>query len=140
MGIKKESNFIVKCINNKNCNDLTLGREYPVHSVERWSSGFSIYHLINDNGDYCNYPIEHFEIVKDLDNDMVNHPNHYTYKSKECKDIIEVMAEGLEGSQAYYIGAIIKYLYRFPKKNNPIQDLEKAKTYIDMIIEELKGE
>ena len=38
------------------------------------------------------------------------------------------------------MGAIIKYLYRFENKGRSIEDLKKAKTYIDMIIEELEGE
>lgn len=58
----------------------------------------------------------------------------------ECKDVIKVMCEGLEGNKAYSMGAIIKYLYRFENKGRSIEDLKKAKTYIDMIIEELEGE
>lgn len=71
-------------------------------------------------------------------NDMVHHPDHYNYKSMECIDIIKIMCEGLAGSIAYDIGTAIKYLYRFPAKNNPIEDLQKAKTYIDMAIKELE--
>lgn len=72
--------------------------------------------------------------------DMVNHPNHYNYKSMECKDIINIMCEGIKEGQAYKLGCVVKYLYRYPMKNNAIQDLEKAKTYIDMIIKELEGD
>ena len=71
---------------------------------------------------------------------MVHHPSHYNYKSLECQDIIRIMTEGLEGEEAYYMGAIVKYLYRYPKKGKPIEDLNKAKTYIDMIIEKLESE
>lgn len=70
--------------------------------------------------------------------DMVNHPNHYTYKSVECNKVIEIMCEKINESEAYYLGAAIKYLYRYPMKNNPIQDLEKAITYINMIIDRQK--
>lgn len=76
--------------------------------------------------------------TENLDSDMVHHPNHYNYKSVECIDLINIMCEGLEGSIAYDIGTVIKYLYRFPKKENAIQDLEKCKTYIDMAIEKIK--
>ena len=78
--------------------------------------------------------------MEDETKDMVNHPSHYNTKSMECKDVIKVMCEGLQGNKAYSMGAIVKYLYRFENKGKPIEDLNKAKTYIDMIIEELEGE
>lgn len=78
--------------------------------------------------------------IEDEIKDMVNHPSHYNTKSMECKDVIKVMCEGLEGNKAYSMGAAIKYLYRFENKGRSIEDLKKAKTYIDMIIEELEGE
>ena len=78
--------------------------------------------------------------IEDETKDMVQHPSHYNTKSMECKDVIKVMCEGLEGNKAYSMGAIIKYLYRFENKGRSIEDLKKAKTYIDMIIEELEGE
>ena len=76
--------------------------------------------------------------IKNNNNDMVHHPNHYNYKSMECKDIIDIMCEGINEGQAYKLGCAIKYLYRYPQKGKPVQDLEKAKTYIDMIIKEIK--
>lgn len=70
------------------------------------------------------------------ENDMVHHPKHYNTKSLECKDVIKIMCEGLQGNKAYLMGAVIKYLYRFENKGKPIEDLNKAKTYIDMMIDE----
>lgn len=67
--------------------------------------------------------------------DMVKHPNHYNSKSMECKEIIAVMVEGLEGEDAFFMGNAIKYLYRFSDKGTPEQDLRKAKQYIDFMLE-----
>lgn len=67
--------------------------------------------------------------------DMVKHPNHYNSKSMECKDVISVMVEGLEGEDAFFMGNAIKYLYRFSDKGTPEQDLRKAKQYIDFMLE-----
>lgn len=67
--------------------------------------------------------------------DMVAHPNHYNSKSMECKDVISVMVEGLEGDDAFFMGNAIKYLYRFGDKGTPEQDLRKAKQYIDFMLE-----
>ena len=62
-------------------------------------------------------------------------PQHYKTKSMECRDIIKVMTEGLNGADAYYMGNVLKYLYRYADKNGT-EDLNKAITYIGF----LKGE
>ena len=62
-------------------------------------------------------------------------PQHYKTKSMECKDIIAIMTEGLAGVDAYYMGNIIKYMYRYDNKGGA-DDLGKAITYIGF----LKGE
>ena len=41
---------------------------------------------------------------------------------------------------SYFQGCVIKYIVRYQDKNNPIEDLEKAKEYIDMLIELEQGE
>lgn len=65
--------------------------------------------------------------------ETINHPNHYTSKSKESIEVIRIMTENLEPFQAYCMGNIIKYLYRFEDKNGK-EDLMKAKKYIDFMI------
>jgi hypothetical protein len=67
--------------------------------------------------------------------ETVNHPNHYTSKSKESIEVIRIMTENLEPFQAYCMGNIIKYLYRFEDKNGQ-EDLMKAKKYIEFMLEE----
>ena len=59
-------------------------------------------------------------------------PQHYKTKSMECKDIIAIMTEGLTGADAYYMGNIIKYLYRYDNKGGA-DDLGKAITYIGFL-------
>ena len=50
------------------------------------------------------------------------------------------MTKGLDGQEAYYVGNIIKYLYRYPAKGTAIKDLMKARQYLDFLIttEEVK--
>ena len=62
-------------------------------------------------------------------------PQHYKTKSMECREVIKVMTEGLSGADAYYMGNVLKYLYRYADKNGT-EDLAKAITYIGF----LKGE
>ena len=72
------------------------------------------------------YPIENEE------HDNVNSPQHYQGKV-ECIDCIESATAGLNGIEAFCTGNAIKYLYRWKRKNG-IEDLKKAKYYIDKII------
>ena len=66
--------------------------------------------------------------------DNVNHPPHYTAGGVECIDAIESATTGLTGAEAYSTGAAIKYLWRWKKKNG-IEDLQKARWYLDRLIE-----
>ena len=120
----------VKCIDNEGVEScLTIGEIYNAQKHKRG------YEVIDDDGNATTFRTSRFEVLEDDDEDMVHHPSHYNYKSLECQDIISIMTEGLEGEEAYCLGCAIKYLYRYPKKGKPIEDLRKAKTYIDMIID-----
>lgn len=65
----------------------------------------------------------------------VDHPDHYQTSSIECIDAIEAAVEGLDPIEAFNVGTAIKYLWRFKKKGKPIEDLEKAKWYINRLID-----
>lgn len=65
--------------------------------------------------------------------DPVNHPQHYTRGNIECIDMIEDIL-GEKGFIGYLKGNIIKYLYREEDKNG-LEDLEKAKWYLNRLID-----
>lgn len=66
--------------------------------------------------------------------DPVNAPSHYNEGSIEC---IEYLKDSLgDGFSAYLEGSIKKYLHRFRYKKKPIEDLRKAKWYLDRLIQE----
>ena len=69
-----------------------------------------------------------------MKNDEVNNPKHYTSGKIEALDIIEDATKDLDGLEAFAIGSALKYLIRFDKKNDPIQDLQKAVFYIERVI------
>lgn len=69
--------------------------------------------------------------------DKVNHPSHYNQNGMEVWDVINAFTKDLSGAEAFYAGNVIKYVLRWKHKNG-IEDLEKAKVYIDKIIEEEK--
>lgn len=85
------------------------------------------------------YSREEKEIEKGMKqfiySDEIHHPDHYTWKGVECKDVIETMVTGLSGIEAYYMGNIIKYLYRYPKKGTLETDLAKAAQYMAFLNE-----
>lgn len=67
-------------------------------------------------------------------NDSVEKPEHYTYGKYECIDILEDVLKDCSGREAFCIGNVIKYLWRFKHKNG-LQDLLKAKWYLEKAIE-----
>ena len=85
------------------------------------------------------YSREEKEIEKEMKQfiyaDEIHHPDHYTWKGVECKDVIETMVTGLSGIEAYYMGTISKYLYRYPKKGTLLSDLAKAEEYTKFLRE-----
>lgn len=70
---------------------------------------------------------------KPIEDDPVNHPSHYTQGGIECIEAIEAACVGLTGDEAYYIGQVIKYIWRWKHKNG-LQDLEKAEWYLSRLI------
>lgn len=68
--------------------------------------------------------------------DMVNHPQHYTQGGIECIDAIKAATIGKRGIEAVCVANIIKYLWRFEEKNG-IEDVCKAKWYIERLLKEM---
>jgi hypothetical protein len=63
--------------------------------------------------------------------DNVNSSSHYTYGKIECIDYIE------DKGFCFHIANAIKYLWRWKQKNG-VEDLNKARFYIDKLINELQ--
>jgi hypothetical protein len=61
--------------------------------------------------------------------DAVNHPPHYLMGGIETIDFIE--AKGL----GYNLGNVVKYITRADHKGDKLQDLEKARWYLDRAID-----
>jgi hypothetical protein len=68
--------------------------------------------------------------------EMVNHPEHYDMDDNTYEPYKVINA----WKANFNIGNAIKYLARYKKKWNPIEDLQKAKQYIDFEIECLTKE
>lgn len=72
---------------------------------------------------------------------QVNHPSHYGGESDpfEAIKVIEAWADKMPPEVVFHLGNTIKYLSRCGKKENAIQDLEKARWYLDRAIQKLKN-
>ena len=69
-------------------------------------------------------------------NDNIIRPNHYASgKGFEVFDVQEAFIHELKGMAASYWCNIVKYILRFQRKNG-VEDLKKAKYYLEKLIEE----
>jgi len=64
--------------------------------------------------------------------DMVNHPPHYTTGRIEVADYIA--DQGLD----FFAGNVVKYVSRHKHKGHPLEDLRKARWYLDYAIKQME--
>lgn len=77
--------------------------------------------------------------LKEVENntDMVNSSAHYNKAGIETIDIIQSVTG--DGFETYLQGNILKYICRYKYKNG-VEDLEKARWYLNRLIETKVGE
>lgn len=68
-----------------------------------------------------------------IKHDAVNHPSHYTRGKIEVIDFIE------DQQLPYHLGNVIKYIARAGYKGDKLEDLKKARWYLDRYINEVMG-
>lgn len=69
--------------------------------------------------------------------DPVNSPSHYNSGGIEAIEAIEASLSG-DGYRGYLKGNVMKYMWRYEKKAKPIEDLKKARWYLDRLISALE--
>jgi hypothetical protein len=84
--------------------------------------------IIGTNG---KNPIEKAKTITD----EVNQPPHYTHGKIEA---IDKILDSVEHPESYLQGNVLKYVIRYKHKGG-LQDLEKAKVYLEWLIEEVKS-
>lgn len=74
--------------------------------------------------------------MQEINDALVSHPSHYASENGiECIDAIRAaLGEGFEG---YCTGNVLKYIWRYKKKNG-LQDLKKASVYLNWLIQYLE--
>ena len=77
---------------------------------------------------------EHMDkMYGNIKHDAVNHPSHYT------RGKIEVIAFIEDQQLPYHLGNVIKYIARAGYKGDKLEDLKKARWYLDRYINEVMG-
>lgn len=115
------SGYCVDCIN-----------QFALFSAEPCKS------CINRGGKKDNFaPLKDFGFAPSVNekpvNDNVNHPSHYETGSFECIDVM-LETQGKEAVKNFCLCNAFKYIYRHNNKNG-LEDIQKAKWYIDKYIE-----
>ena len=68
--------------------------------------------------------------------DRVNSPSHYTSGKQEVIDIIEgAVKDAPSAIYGMLQGQVLKYILRVWLKDNPLEDMRKARWYLDRLIE-----
>lgn len=75
----------------------------------------------------------HMSLLEEVEaevKDNINHPDHYTVGKIEVFDFIKAW------ELSFAEGNVVKYVVRAPYKNRQVEDLKKARWYLDQLIKE----
>ena len=76
------------------------------------------------------------DFVRGICEDKVNSPAHYNNGEIECIDAI-ASALSLDELKGFVKGNVIKYMWRANHKEKEVEDLKKARWYLDYLIKKL---
>lgn len=90
-------------------------------------------HIEDSNKETVQVPTaEHInKMYGNIKHDAVNHPSHYTRGKIEVIDFIE------DQQLPYHLGNVIKYIARAGYKGDKLEDLKKARWYLDRYIKKV---
>ena len=67
--------------------------------------------------------------------EKVNHPDHYNSGQYEVVDVIDDAGFG----EGFCLGNALKYILRAKHKENYLEDLKKAKWYLEYLIQRIEN-
>jgi len=73
-------------------------------------------------------------MTKNKEHDVINNPQHYTAFGETYEPINVIEAWGL----GFCLGNVVKYIARCGKKDEPLQELKKARWYLDREIKTME--
>ena len=130
------------CDNQEDCSCCLLNKFSDVCNFNRWSDdklAIAYDHVYkNSEARLDGSHLKNEEVKMDGGStDMVSHPKHYTQGGIECIDALKAATVGKRGIEAVCVANIIKYLWRYEEKNG-VEDVRKAKWYIERLLKELE--
>ena len=146
---EKEETLNFYCNNIDDCDNCELMKKYDRDTSEFTDQYSCIFHKMSDDmlnkcynwyKEFNQSSCENAEdscCNKEPNIDMVNHPSHYTQGGIECIDALKAATISKTGIEAVCTANAIKYLWRYEEKNG-IEDVKKARWYIDRLIKELE--
>lgn len=148
---KEKETILYNYCDNKtfNCTECPLSKKYDKETDEYTDTYACVFDEMSDNmlnkcyNWYKELKLTAYENAeakycgKELNADMVNHPSHYTQGGIECIDALKAATVSKTGIEAVCTANVIKYLWRYEEKNG-IEDVKKARWYIDRLIRELE--
>jgi hypothetical protein len=75
----------------------------------------------------------------DKGREAVNHPSHYAKGGVECIDAIKASMSS-EAFNGFLKGNVLKYVWRYESKAKPVEDLKKAKWYLEKLMSEVEND
>ena len=147
---EKEETLNFYCNNIDDCDNCELMKKYDRDTSEFTDQYSCIFHKMSDDMlNKCYNWYKEFNPAacenaqdsccgKESNVDMVNHPSHYTQGGIECIDALKAATVSKTGIEAVCTANAIKYLWRYEEKNG-IEDVKKARWYIDRLIKELEN-
>lgn len=119
------------------CQDCNGCENCPIGKIEH-NQKFCVDHHWKEMDDYALKTLaEAAGIVigrEEIAEDPVNHPSHYTSGGIECLDALEASMTPIEYA-GFLKGQVFKYIWRYRLKGKPVQDLKKARFYLDRLIQ-----
>ena len=147
---KREEALNCYCNSIDDCDDCELMKKYDKDTSEFIDQYSCIFHKMSDDMlDKCYNWYKELDPAacendedsccnKETNVDMVNHPAHYTQGGIECIDALKAATVSKTGIEAVCTANAIKYLWRYEEKNG-VEDVKKARWYIDRLIKELEN-
>ncbi len=70
-----------------------------------------------------------------MSKEKINHPDHYNSGQYEVVDVIDDAGFG----EGFCLGNALKYILRAKHKENYLEDLKKAKWYLEYLIQRIEN-
>lgn len=89
---------------------------------------FLVFYLGREKTQMISKRVDYATEMEKMENDIINHPEHYTKGGIEVRDFID------SWHLDFNSGNVIKYVVRAPYKGTELQDLKKAQNYLNHLV------